>query len=296
MMIDITGKTQMIGLIGNPVEHSVSPQLHNTLCKHFNLDMVYLPFPVLQKDLVKVIDAFRALNVLGFNVTIPHKSEIVNLIDEISEEALLMGAVNTVKNVDGRLKGFNTDGEGFIGGLNGEGLDVRGMRVIVLGAGGAARAVTVKLAQYGAEQIIILNRSQEKAQTLSNLINDKVKAVSNYNDFSEESLIRHSNNCDMIINTTPAGMWPHISQSPVNNPDIFKNKPIVYDLIYNPIKTKFLEIAEQASCRTINGLGMLVYQGIYAFEIWNQVSVPDSLSREIINKFNRFFENKKDFN
>jgi shikimate dehydrogenase len=283
IMIDITGKTQIIGLIGNPVEHSISPKLHNTLCKHFNLDMVYLPFQVLPKDIVKVIDAFRALNILGFNVTIPHKSEIVNLIDDISEEALLMGAVNTVKNVDGRLKGFNTDGEGFARGLKAEGIDVKGMKVVVLGAGGAARAVAIKLAQDGAEQIIILNRSQEKAQTLSNLINDKVKAISNYDELSEESLMRHSNNCDMIINTTPIGMWPHISQSPISNRYIFKNKPVVYDLIYNPIKTEFLRIAEQASCRTINGLGMLVYQGIYAFEIWNQISVPNSLTRKIIN-------------
>lgn len=294
-MVNITGKAQIIGLIGNPVEHSISPQIHNTLCEHFNLDMAYLPFKVLPCDLAKVIDAFRVLNILGFNVTIPHKEEIVKLIDLTSEEALLIGAVNTVKNINGRLEGFNTDGQGFIKGLNSEGIDTKGMRVVMLGAGGAARAVAVKLALEGIERITILNRSQEKVRILSDLINNKVRAVSGYDDLTEENLMKYSNDCNLLINTTPLGMSPNLNKSPVNNPDVFKNRPIAYDLIYNPMKTEFLKMAEKASCKIQNGLSMLVYQGIQSFEIWNQVSVPDNLTQKILKKSREFFEDNKGF-
>lgn len=285
MITNITGKTRLLGLVGNPVEHSVSPQLHNTLCSFFNINAAYLPFGVLPEDFVKVVEALKSLDVIGFNVTIPYKVEIMKLLDSISEEALLIGAVNTVKIVNRKMHGFNTDGQGFIRSLREAGFEGRGSKIIILGAGGAARSVAVKLAQESADRIIILNRSREKAESLAELINSKVRDVATFSCMTEDALLKHSRDCDIIINTTPAGMWPDLNKVPVESAEIFENKPFVYDLIYNPIKTKFLSMAEENSCRILNGLGMLIYQGVSAFEIWTGMDVPDEISNGIITDF-----------
>ncbi len=289
-MIDIiTGKTQLLGLIGNPVEHSISPQLHNTLYSQFKLNMVYLPFRVTSQDLPKVIEAFRCLEIKGFNVTIPHKVEIIKQLDAVSEEALLIGAVNTVHIKEGKLHGYNTDGQGFVRSLRDSGFSIKGVKAVILGAGGAARAVAVKLAHEGAKQIVLLNRTLDKAKALSELINSKVKDVSIYDEMITGNVKKYTCDCDIIVNTTPIGMWPELHKNPVDTQEAFRNRPFVYDLIYNPTKTKLLRMAEENSCKTLNGLGMLVYQGVSAFEIWNKVNVPDSTTKKIVDQFNEYF-------
>ena len=288
--VNITGKTRIMGLIGNPVEHSISPQLHNNLCKHFDLNLAYLPFRVYSDDLFTVVEAFKALDVVGFNITIPHKVDIIKYLDNVSEEALIIGAVNTVRIKDKKLFGYNTDGQGFMRSLRDAGMDVKGLKVVILGAGGAARAVAVKLAQEGANSIVILNRSKEKARILTELVNNRVKEVAVFDEMTKDKLIGYTQDCNIIINTTSVGMWPEIDKSPIEMAEIFENRPFVCDLIYNPIKTKFLKNAEENSCKTLSGLGMLIYQGVSAFEIWNEINVPDNITKQMINKFVDFFK------
>lgn len=289
MITGITGKTRLIGLIGNPVEHSISPQLHNTLCDYFKLNLVYVPFCVQPQDLSKVVKAFKAIGMVGFNVTIPHKVEVMKLLDEVTQDAGIIGAVNTVKIEDGKCFGFNTDGDGFLRSLRDAEIDAKDKRVLMLGAGGAARSVAVKLARAGVKKIVLLNRSRDKAEEIARLINIKFKNIAVPDEMSEDKIAVHSAESDIIINTTPVGMWPDIDRSPINSNDIFKNKPVVCDLIYNPVKTKLLVMAEECSCKTLNGLGMLIYQGIAAFELWNEVKVPDFLAKELIKKFSEYF-------
>ncbi len=284
----ITGKTRLLGLIGSHVEHSISPQLHNFLCRKLDIDMVYLPFHVLPENLVEVVQAFRGLNIEGFNVTIPHKIRITELLDSISIEAKIIGAVNTVKITKGKLYGFNTDGQGFTRSVQSAGIDMRDARTVILGAGGAARAVAVELANQGVERIVILNRSTEKASELAELINSRVRNVALSGSINREDTMKYTEDCNILINATPLGMQPLIHESPVQDPEAFRNKPLVCDLIYNPRKTKFLEYAEKNCCKTLNGLEMLMHQGILAFQIWNQISIPDWLSDEVISRFDNY--------
>lgn len=293
--MNISGKTRLMGLVGNPVEHSISPKLHNTLCSYFNMDMVYLPFIVYPEDLARVVEAFRVLDMAGFNITIPYKVEIIKLLDSVNDDASTIGAVNTVKITGRKLYGFNTDGLGFIRSLKEVGFKCEGTRIVILGAGGAARAVAVKLAQNGAEKLTILNRSVGRAKDLADLVNTRVKNICSYGGITENELLTYSKDCDAIINTTPIGMWPHVNQTPVENEGVFINKPLVCDLIYNPTETLFLSMGARNSCKTLNGLGMLIYQGVAAFEIWNEVNVPEDAIREATNLFNEYFKAKKEF-
>jgi len=289
MANNITAKTLITGLIGNPVEHSVSPIFQNKLCEIMNIPSVYLPFRVLPGDLGKVIDAFKVLEVKGFNVTIPYKTEILDFLTEISEEASIMGAVNTVKIHGDKLCGYNTDGLGFIRALESQGVQIKDKNVVMLGAGGAARAAVVTLAQHGAKQIAILNRTEDKAKKLSELVSHKVADVAISAELSQDSINKFASNCDILVNSTPVGMWPNIDKSPVDSEDVFVNHPMVFDMVYNPLKTKFLSLAEKNSCKVISGLGMLVYQGICAFEIWHDVRVPLEVGADLISSLEEYF-------
>lgn len=282
MECKITSKTCITGLVGNPVEHSVSPVFQNKLCERMNINSVYLPFKVEQGELAKVVGAFKVLNVKGFNVTIPYKTDILDLLDEVSDEALLMGAVNTVKIVENKLCGHNTDGLGFIRALESQGVQIKDKNVVVLGAGGAARAAVVKLAQKGAKRIAILNRTPEKAKALSDLVNQKLADVAENAELSDDSINKFATDCDILINTTSVGMWPDTNKCIVDSEKVFSNKPAVFDIIYNPYKTKFLSLAEKNACKIVNGLGMLVYQGICSFEIWYDVMVPNEIGIVLI--------------
>lgn len=281
----VTGRTKIAGLLGNPVEHSVSPQLHNTISRYMGHDIIYVPFKVEKDNLEKAVDGLRAINVIGFNVTIPYKSEIIKYLDDVSDEALLLGAVNTVKNENGRLLGYNTDAEGFKRSFVEEtGYGFKNKKVAVIGAGGAAWAIAMKVALDGAEHIDIVNRTVSKAYELSYHINKKtgvpVRALS-MSEAEEEQVLGHD---EIIINTTSVGMYPDVDACPVKDFSCFNENHIFYDIIYNPSKTKLLKEAEEQGCRVINGLGMLIYQGIYAYEIWTGSKLPETIKDVVLRQ------------
>lgn len=284
MIIDerVLGTTRMIALIGNPVEHSISPIIHNTLSKNLDKNLIYAAFKVQKNRMDYVVEAFKELGVVGFNVTVPFKREIMKFIDENSREALLMGAVNTVKIIDGRLYGYNTDAEGFSRSFKEEtGYGFRDKNVLLIGAGGAARAIAVKIALEGAKNINIINRTSSTAEELAELINlniDHIVSVHNVNDLDLSLVFEES---DIIINTTAVGMYPDSQGVPIANTDLIQSYHIVYDVIYNPEETKFLALAKERGAKTVNGLGMLINQAIISYEIWTGVKVPDDMAREL---------------
>jgi shikimate dehydrogenase len=279
MKNNIDSKTKILGLIGYPIEHSISPQIHNTLCELLQVNGIYLPFEV--NDLETVVQAFKALGVLGFNVTIPYKTKIIDFIDEISDEIKLIGSVNTVKNVNGKLIGYNTDGEGFLKALNESKVQVKGSNILVLGAGGSTRSICMKLALAGVKSIVILNRTPQKAKEIAELVNFSFSDIAKFGDLSSENLIIFSKDVNIIVNTTSVGMWPKIENSPIGDINIFENKPFVYDIIYNPAETLFLRKAKESSCKIENGLSMLVNQAVLSFEIWNDIVVSDDVRKNI---------------
>ncbi|NLP14140.1 MAG: shikimate dehydrogenase [Clostridium sp.] len=290
MKIDVrvTGKTQLLGLIGNPVEHSISPELHNSLSSYLGYDIVYVPLKVEKQDLGTVVNALKCLGFIGFNVTIPFKREIMKYIDENTKEAILMGAVNTVKNIDGRLFGYNTDAEGFARSFKEEaGVGFSGKKVVLIGAGGVARSIAVKLAKEGAEKISLVNRTTLKAIELADVVNENIREIVQVYNFNDKTFMMAFEESDIIINTTSLGMFPDVDNTPVKKRNCFNSNQIVYDVIYNPVKTRFLLDAEKMGAKVINGLGMLFYQGISAYEIWTGVKFSEEDLRLIFDSFKK---------
>ncbi|NLC69398.1 MAG: shikimate dehydrogenase [Clostridiaceae bacterium] len=283
----ITGKTKLLGVIGNPLSHSISPQLHNTVSRGLGIDAVYVPFLVEKGDLGAAVRGLKAINIVGFNITIPYKNEVVRYIDEVSREAALVGAVNTVKNVNGKLYGYNTDIPGFIRSFKEEsGMDdLRGKRVALLGAGGAARAIAVGLAFEGISRLYIINRTRGKAADIAELINGNISPVAEYHGTSDTKIEEVLTKSDIIINATSVGMYPDVNKTPLDFPFSFLPRQVLYDVIYNPGKTRFLEEGEKQGIKVVNGLGMLIYQGIMAYEIWMGIKVPDEITRRLFEFF-----------
>ncbi len=282
----VTGKTRLLGLIGNPVEHSISPQLHNSLSMLKGLDFIYVPLKVGKENLEVVVKALKAIDFVGFNVTIPYKREVMKFIDDNTKEAILMGAVNTVKKIEGRLYGYNTDGEGFLRAFKeAAGMGFKGKKVVMIGAGGVARPIAVKIAMDGAEKISIVNRTTQKSVELAEVVNENITEIVQVYNFEDKTLKMAFEESDVIINTTSVGMSPDIDKSPVENADYFRSGQIVYDVVYNPSKTKFLADAESRGCKPIGGLGMLFYQGINAYEIWTGVKFSEENLKDIYKSF-----------
>jgi len=220
--VRVTGKTKLLGLVGNPVEHSISPQLHNTLSSLLGLDIVYIPLAVGKEDLETVVKALKALDFIGFNVTIPYKRDIMKYLDENSKEAILMGAVNTVKKIDGRLYGYNTDAEGFLRSFKEEaGVGFKGKKVVLIGAGGVARAIAVKIASEDAEKISVVNRTVEKSVELAEVVNENIKEIVQVYNFEDKTFRMAFEESDIIINTTSVGMYPKTRETPVKFTECF---------------------------------------------------------------------------
>jgi shikimate dehydrogenase len=279
----VNGKTKLYGLLGNPVEHTKSPLIHNTLFKEFCINAVYVPILVNEGDLEKAVIGLRAQNFSGFNVTVPYKKDIIKYLDDISTDALLMGAVNTVKNVNGKLTGYNTDAEGFVRDFQeGFGTPVKGGRVVLLGAGGTSRAIAVKLAAEGVKNLTIVNRTEANAQNIANLVKNSYGSIINAILPDSDEFIDELENCDVIINTTPAGMSTYLDSTPFDFDFPFNGKQLVYDVIYAPRMTKFLKQAQGAGCTVRNGFGMLINQGVSAFEIWTGKQVDSKCSNELL--------------
>lgn len=289
---DVTGKTKLIGVIGNPIEHSISPQIHNTLSRHLGMDLIYIPMKTGKDQLGDAVKGLKAINFTGFNVTIPFKNDIMKYLDGCSEEAALIGAVNTVKNQDGAFYGYNTDAEGFSRSFKMEtGTGFEGKTVVILGAGGASRAIAVKAAMEKASKIFILNRSLSNANEITELINRNFGCESASVLINTDESFGILKSSDIIINTTPIGMYPEVDASPVPEFKDYRENQIVYDVIYNPARTKFLEEASRKNCRTLNGFGMLIFQGILAYEIWTGIKVPDDVVCSLFEVFSNYSNN-----
>ena len=255
---------KLFGVIGDPIAHSMSPAMHNDAFVRLGIDGYYHPFHVKPEDLAAAVQGMKAIGVQGFNVTIPHKSAIIPLLDQVDPLAKAIGAVNTVVREDGGWTGYNTDGAGFVRGLReayGEPLEEK--RVLLIGAGGAARAIYYTLASEKVSQIDIANRTAEKAASLAENCPYSVTGSVKTTDEATEQLEEY----DVIIQTTSIGMSPLIEASPISVQKI-KAGTFVSDIIYNPLETKLLQEAKKRGARTQNGLKMFVYQGALAFERW----------------------------
>ncbi|MCJ7743211.1 MAG: shikimate dehydrogenase, partial [Dehalococcoidales bacterium] len=257
----VSGKTRICGLIGDPVEHSMSPAMQNAAFRELALDYIYVPFRVKSTELGQAIAGMRALNIRGLNVTVPHKVAVVQFLDKLDPLAEKIGAVNTIVNDDGVLTGYNTDATGFLQALLAREIEPAGKTAVILGAGGAARAIAFILAERGAT-LLILNRAleldwaEELARRLSATFNKKVKAL----ELNRENLMPALDKADILVNATSVGMSPRADETPVPA-GLLRPGLIVYDIVYNPMKTRLLREAEAAGASTIGGVDMLVWQG-----------------------------------
>ena len=272
---------KIYGVMGDPIAHSMSPDIHNDAFEKENIEAVYHHFHVTKEGLNDAVKGMKALGIEGFNITIPHKTSIIPFLDEVDELALAIGAVNTVVNKNGRFIGYNTDGKGFFKSLCDEiSGDIKAKKTLLIGAGGAARAIYFTLVKEGVKQVDIANRTKERAaQLVSDCPYDKVsKALSIIE--AEESLSQY----DLIIQTTSSGMSPELDHSPLKV-DQLKTGAIVSDIIYNPLQTKLLREAGEKGAETQNGLGMFINQAALAFEIWTGI-MPDTarMTDIVLNK------------
>lgn len=282
----ITGKTKLLGVIGHPIEHSLSPVMHNAAIAQMNLDYIYLPMPVKPQDLAVAVNGFAAINLQGFNVTIPHKQAILPLLSEISPIAQAVGAVNTVWRTDNFLwAGTNTDVEGFIAPLRTYKQDWSQTIALILGNGGAARAIVAGCAELGCAEIHVVGRNQMKLQEFSHSWINSPLTV-NLQVHNWEELSRLIPQTTLLVNTTPIGMYPHVDSSPLSTDEMahLGDGTIVYDLIYTPKPTQFLKQAEKLGAITIDGLEMLVQQGAAALQIWLQQPVPVDIMRQALQQ------------
>ncbi|MEA5594707.1 shikimate dehydrogenase [Rivularia sp. UHCC 0363] len=281
----ITGTTKLLGVIGHPVEHSLSPLMHNAALTKLGLNYIYLPFPIEPQNLAKALDGFAAIGVVGFNATIPHKRAIIPLLSQIDPIAQAVGAVNTVFRENDRWIGTNTDVEGFIAPLQLLERDWSQVVAVVLGNGGAARAVVAGCTQLGCASVHVVGRNLPKLQEFRDNWQDSPLKV-NLQVHQWDSLPKIIQQANLLINTTPIGMHPHIENSPLDA-QLFAHLPkdtIIYDLIYTPSPTKFLQYAQAQGVTAIDGLEMLVQQGAAALKIWLQQDVPVDVMRQTLQQ------------
>jgi shikimate dehydrogenase len=275
----ISGKTQICALIGDPVTHTMSPAMHNAAFKKLGLDFLYISFRVKPEELPPAAAGLRALNVRGFNVTIPHKVSIIPLLDSLDLLAEKIGAVNTVVNDGGALIGYNTDAEGFLRALLDKGIRPAGKNVVILGAGGASRAISFVLAGKGA-RLTVLNRRLELdwAEDIARLIRKELGKEVKVGELNPRTLSPALAKADILVNATSVGMSPASRSSPV--PARFlKRRLIVFDIVYNPLETRLLKEAKAAGAKVIGGVDMLAWQGALAFEKWTGRPAPVDLMR-----------------
>ncbi|MEN6460622.1 MAG: shikimate dehydrogenase [Syntrophomonas sp.] len=278
MIIDTN--TSILGIIGNPLKQTLSPWMHNLTLEKMGLNYVYLPFEVARESLPDVISAVRTLNIKGLNVTIPFKEEVIPLLDELSEEANACGAVNVIKNDNGHLVGYNTDGRGFIASLREEDVPLKG-RALFIGAGGATRSTASELARAGITHIDFLDTNKERASAMASFINGSNCSTS-ANEMSEEAFADLGKLADIIVNASPVGMYPRTGDAPVSSLNTVGNNTVLCDLIYNPLKTRFLLMGEARGLKAIGGFSMFVYQGAFTLEILTGMKPPVEYMKEVV--------------
>ena len=274
----ISGKTHVCGVIGDPIEHTLSPVMHNAAFEALKLDYVFLAFKVKPAEVGNAISGMRALTIHGLNVTMPHKNAVIKYLDDVDPAATAIASVNTILNKDGRLLGFNTDGVGALNALEQNGVEPRGKKVLLLGAGGSAKAIAYTLSQE-VDELVILNRTPKPAAELADLLKQKFKKKINAGELSPSIIKDNLADSDVLINATSVGMKPNANQTPVA-PEWLKPDLAVMDIVYNPIETKLAKDAKAAGAKVVSGVEMLIYQGAVSFEIWTACKAPVEVMRK----------------
>ncbi|WP_379136241.1 shikimate dehydrogenase [Paenibacillus sp. sgz500958] len=260
----------LLGVMGDPIAQSKSPLMHMEALRALGISGAYVPLHIKPEFLGEAIQAIRTLGFRGLNVTIPHKVAVMEYLDEVDATAKDIGAVNTIVNENGRLIGYNTDGIGYVRSLKTEVIaELAGTRIVILGAGGAARGIAAALLQENPASVVIANRSVDRAMELATDLQGK----GNITGASMDQLPELLGGMDVVINTTSVGMYPHMDETPVNTA-LFHSSMVISDLIYNPFQTRLLQDSQELGCRIHGGLGMFVYQGAYALEYWTGRPAP----------------------
>lgn len=278
--MEINGHTRLCGLIGNPVEHTLSPVIHNTVAEEMHDNLVYVPFHVEQGNLQKAIAGAYSLNVLGLNVTVPYKQAVIPYLDCVEGLAEKIGAVNTLVRTENGFRGYNTDMMGLYRAMEEEGIAFEAEDMILVGAGGAARAAAFLCAEKGAKRVYLLNRSYEKAAVLAEEVNRAYErdcilpmALSEYEKLPEEKMT--------AIQGTSAGLYPNTEDAVILDPAFYQHINKAYDLIYKPEETRFMKLVKEAGGEAYCGIRMLLYQGIIAYELFLDTKVPENVIRKV---------------
>lgn len=283
--MEITGKTRLTGLIGSPVAHSISPQMHNEAFRQLGLDYVYLAFDLGDSDLKKAVEGLKEIGICGFNITMPYKIRMLEFMDELTPAARIAQACNTVIVRDGKMTGHTTDGIGFMQSVTDAGHDIIGKKMSILGAGGAATAIITQAALDGVSHIDIFrrNRPEAFAETLAfaKTVQENTDCHVNVYDIADINQMKQSlDSSAILVNATNVGMAPHTDECPIPDSSLLHPELIVSDIIYNPRKTKLYQMAEQAGCPAFNGMYMLLFQGAASFECWTGQKMPVEIIRE----------------
>ena len=265
-------RAELTGVFGDPVDDNPTIVLEEAGYKALNLNYRYLTIKVLPDDLKCAIDSVKAMHFRGINLTMPHKIKVIPMLDELSEAAEIIGAVNTVINENGRLIGENTDGKGFTRSLMNEGVDLNGKKIMILGAGGAARAIAVECALCGAKEVLVASRREEPGKELSELISTRTNAASDYIPW--KGTLKIPEGTDILINATPIGFAPNRDEKPDIDYDTIRSGMIASDVVFDPVQTQFLKAAAKKGARTFTGIGMLVQQGALNFTYWTGEEAP----------------------
>ena len=284
----IQGTTGLIGLIGDPLKHSRSPHMHNSAFDKLGLDYVYLCFEVPKGELKSGIEALKTFSAKGSNITFPHKQDVLKYLDDISEDAKIIGSVNTIK-IDPETKkitGYNTDGRGFIASLDELKIPFRKQKVVLVGVGGAGRAIAIQLAYEGVGELCIKELNKDLANEIKETIN---KHIPNVNvkilADNEETLKEELKGACLLVNATPLGMKGRESLCVISGPEVLHKDLFVYDIVYDPRETLLMKYAKQAGCKTTNGINMMIWQGAIAFKIWFDIDMPqDYVRQELFEK------------
>ena len=274
----ISGKTQVYGVIGDPIKHSLSPAIQNAAFNAINLDAVFLAFKVSSADVENTLLGMRSLGIQGLNVTMPDKTAVIPFLDEVDETAKFLDSVNTIVNKNGKLKGFSTDGAGAHRALEERGAKLSGTKIVLLGAGGAARAVAFTLARE-VEELVILSRSPEKNSSMAEALNQRFHTKVMTASLDPTNIKQSLKKADFLINATSVGMHPNAKQSLVER-SWLNSHLTVMDIVYNPIETKLAQDSKAAGATVIGGIEMLVHQGAASFEIWTGKSAPVDIMKQ----------------
>ncbi len=276
--MNISGKTQLCGVIGDPIDHTLSPALQNAAFEHLKLNWVFLAFRVKATEVENALRGMRGLGIRGLNVTMPHKNAVIAYLDKVDETAKFLGSVNTILAQDGELHGFSTDGLGAVNALKENGVKLSGKKVVLLGAGGAAKAIAFALAKE-ARELIILNRTSEKTRELAEALSSRFGKKVAGERLTPKITQKQLENADILINATSVGMHPQPDQTLVA-PQWLKPSLTVMDIVYNPLETKLAKDAKAAGAHVVSGVEMLIYQGAASFEIWTGHKAPVEVMRK----------------